>query len=56
MIQKVEMYHAVCDGCGKKLGSEFNEGMALYMAKMCDWEEIDGHFYCPGCVKWMKKQ
>ena len=52
MIQEVTAYQAVCDRCGKKLGSEFNEDMALYMAKMCDWKEIDGHLYCPNCVEW----
>ena len=52
MIEKVEMYRAVCDGCGSKHGYEFSEGMAMYMAKMCDWEEIDGKLYCPDCVEW----
>lgn len=52
MIQKVEMYQAVCDGCGKKHSSEFTDEMACYMGKMCGWEEIDGKFYCPGCVKY----
>ena len=52
MIQKAEMYRAVCDGCGRKLGSEFNEYIALYLAKMCDWQEIDGKLYCPDCVEY----
>lgn len=44
MIQKVEMYQAVCERCGRKHGYEFSEGMARYMAKMCDWEEIDAAY------------
>ena len=55
MIQKAEMYQAVCDGCGHKLGNEFTDGMARYMAKMCNWEEIDGKLYCPDCVKYDKE-
>ena len=52
MIQKVEMYQAVCDRCGRKFGNEFTDDMARYMAKMCDWQEIDGKLYCPNCVEW----
>ena len=52
MIQEVTMYRAVCDRCGRKNDYEFNEGMARYMAKMCDWEEIDGKLYCPDCVEY----
>ena len=52
MIQKTEMYRAVCDGCGSKHGYEFSECMARYMSKICDWEEIDGKLYCPDCVEW----
>lgn len=52
MIQKVEMYQAVCERCGRKHGYEFSDGMARYMAKMCGWEEIDGKLYCPDCVEW----
>ena len=55
MIQKVEMYQAVCERCGRKHGYEFSEGMARYMAKMCDWEEIDGKLYCPDCVEYDKE-
>ena len=51
MIQKVEMYRAVCERCGRKHGYEFSDDMARYMAKMCDWQEIDGKLYCPDCVE-----
>lgn len=54
MIQKVEMYQAVCDGCGKTLlnnlrnpivfnSKEYLEGVLSER----DWREIDGHLYCP---------
>ena len=52
MIQEVIMYQSVCDGYGRKFGNEFTDGMARYMAKMCDWEEIDGKLYCSDCVEY----
>ena len=55
MIQKVEAYRAVCDGCGHKLGNEPTDGMARYMAKIYGWEEINGKLYCPNCVEYDKE-
>ena len=59
MIQKVEMYQAVCDRCGKTLlnnlrnpivfnSKEYLEGVLSER----DWREIDGHLYCPYCVEY----
>lgn len=56
MIQKVELYQAVCDGCGRKF-----EGTYAYATKVSailaawslgHWENIDGKIYCPDCVEW----
>ena len=55
MIQKVEMYQAVCDGCGA-IFDEFDSyayespESALYVALESDWREFDGKLYCPACV------
>ena len=59
MIIPVEMYQCVCDGCGKGYVDEFNgygawgdESTAREEALEGGWHEIDGKFYCPGCVEW----
>lgn len=52
MIREVTMYQAVCDGCGRGFGLELTDGMARYMAKMRDWQEINGKLYCPDCVEY----
>ena len=59
MIQKVEMYQAVCDRCGKSHVDEFNGYVAwsdMWSAKNvamdAGWQEIDEHLYCPDCVEY----
>ena len=66
MIQKVEMYQAVCDGCGDIFGyydsnnvkRDFvfkSEQSARKTSKEWEWLEIDGKLYCPDCVVWDNK-
>lgn len=56
MIQKVTMYQAVCDGCGKRDGDMYEKrNKALSMALYRDWQNIDGKLYCPDCVEWDRK-
>ena len=57
MIQKVTMYQAVCDGCGKSHVDELNGYVAwsdMWSAKNTamdtGWQEIDGKLYCPDCM------
>lgn len=57
MIRKVEMYQAVCDGCGKNHVNEAlgyvawtDEWSAINDAVEDEWQEIDGKLYCPDCV------
>ena len=61
MIQKVEMYQAVCDGCGRELEDKKGfftlnaktEKEAIYLATLAfDWLIIDGKLYCPDCVEY----
>lgn len=59
MIQKVEMYQAVCDGCGKSHVNEYlgyvawaDEWSAKNDAKESGWQEIEGKLYCPDCVEY----
>lgn len=57
MIQKVEMYQAVCDGCGQRCvgcGRDvwINRESAVIFARQSEWKDIDGKLYCPGCVEW----
>ena len=61
MIQKVEMYQAVCDGCGRihydnilKASKFKDKSEALGSAIYDEWCEIDGKLYCPDCVEWDK--
>ena len=62
MIQKVEMYQAVCDRCGLihydsvlKASKFKNESEALGSAIYNKWREIDGKLYCPCCVEYDKE-
>lgn len=56
MIQEVEMYQAVCDGCGRICASTggiiawTDTESAKYVALESGWKEIDGCLYCPDCV------
>lgn len=57
MIQKVEMYRAVCDRCGQRCvgcGRDvwINRSSAAIFAKQQDWKEIDALLYYPGCVEY----
>ena len=62
MIQKVEMYQAVCDGCGESYVDELNGFVAWSdksMAKNAavndgEWQEINNNLYCPNCVEYDK--
>lgn len=56
MIQKVEMYQAVCDRCGAILDERDcyayeSPESARYVALESGWMEIDGKLYCPDCVE-----
>lgn len=64
MIQKVEMYQAVCDRCGKVMASEVCDDYTVSFSSEVDawdgafeqgWNEIDSHLYCPGCVEYDKE-
>ena len=54
MIQKVEMYQAVCDGCGYEFyetcptENDAIDGVVFYE----NWQEINGKLYCPDCVEY----
>lgn len=54
MIQKVEMYQAVCDGCGKRIRpqDENPNDVLLLVTALHGWKKIDGKLYCPNCVEW----
>ena len=59
MIRKVEMYQAVCDGCGSIFEHPItgvclwrSQNDALKSATSWGMEEIDGKLYCPDCVEW----
>lgn len=59
MIQKVEMYQAVCDGCGKTFCNPLVHcdafgapGFAKRSARNYGWRNIDGKLYCPDCVEY----
>lgn len=54
MIQKVEMYQAVCDGCGHEFEEIYATKVSAILAawNLGHWEEIDGKLYCPGCVEY----
>ena len=52
MIQKVEMYQAVCDRCGKKTKLYRSMHSLNMRTDVWAWWEINGKLYCPGCVEW----
>ncbi len=59
MIEKVEMYQAVCDRCGKSYYDEFNgfvawsdESTARNAATENGWSEMNGKLYCPDCMEY----
>ena len=53
MIQKVEMYRAVCDRCRKEGWAFSTPALAVQHAKSrLQWEEINGKLYCPDCVEY----
>lgn len=59
MIEKVEMYQAVCDGCGESYYDDFNgfvawsdEVAAQNAATENEWMEINGKLYCPDCYEY----
>lgn len=53
MIQKVEMYRAVCDRCKAKIMPCKSAERALFVATVIrGWQEIDGKLYCPNCVEY----
>ena len=62
MIQRVDMYRAVCDHCGKSfIDEDVNKTawdtreQAFGVAFDVGWKQIDGNLYCPDCVE-LKKQ
>lgn len=58
MIQEVEMYKAVCDGCGRVCVEErgittwANRVSAYLAAWMSGWMSINHKLYCPDCVEY----
>lgn len=62
MIEKVEMYQAVCDGCGCRFEDAdgnhcvcYDEPQIVWNIRMSDWIEIDNKLYCPECVEFDEK-
>ena len=59
MIQKVEMYQAVCDGCGKTLKDKYGNTLHTYSSHLVaqisvsrEWLFVNHSLYCPDCVEW----
>lgn len=58
MIEKVEMYSAVCDNCGAVCGENdgiiawTDEATAKDVASNSNWEEYDEQIYCPKCYSY----
>ena len=59
MIREVEMYQAVCDGCGGVHISGI-DGESKFLSKesayvsatvIGNWKGIDGKIYCPDCYE-----
>lgn len=56
MIQKVEMYQAVCDRCGKEGWVFSTASLSVRHAKSrLQWEEVGGKLYCPDCAEWGRR-
>lgn len=57
MIRKVEMYQAVCDGCGIMINHLFDCKKAAenYAVLMCGWESNGDRLYCVQCAKHYKE-
>lgn len=60
MIQKaINMYHAVCDGCGKELKGRNGNTVFTYMPLLLEqtaikqgWLIENHELYCPDCVEY----
>lgn len=59
MIQKVEMYQAACDRCGKTLKNKCEDTLRTYfphslyqIAVIQKWIIANQYIYCPDCVEW----
>ena len=60
MIQKtINMYHAVCDGCGKKLKGSNGNTVFTYTPLLLEqtaikqgWLIENHELYCPDCVEY----
>ncbi len=53
MIEKVEMYQAVCDRCGRTEEQTFGSISNLTNVMIWrDWLFIGDKLYCPLCVEW----
>ena len=53
MIEKVEMYQAVCDGCGRTEEQVFGSISKLTEVMIWrDWHFIGDKHYCHLCVEW----
>lgn len=59
MIQKVEMYQAVCDRCGKTLKGKCGDTLHTYLphplaqiAVNREWLFVNHCLYCPDCVEY----
>lgn len=53
MIQEVTMYQAVCDGCGRCIGTQISRSHVINSAlNHCGWQEINGKLYCPDCYEY----
>ena len=53
MIQKVEMYQAVCDRCGEESMKLYRSVCHAQKALTDDgWLIINGLTYCPDCVEY----
>ena len=57
MIQKVEMYQAVCDGCGEDIKQIFESEKAAedFAIHICDWEKQGNRIYCHDCMNKVKR-
>lgn len=59
MIEKITMYQAVCDSCGKTF-QDHSSGIiawddrdgAMQMALDSEWKQFDDRLYCPDCMQY----